>query len=181
MKNILIIGEGGSGKTTLAKRLSELLSFPVLSIDRFKYDESWNRRSREDFMKKLFDEISDQKTPVIFEGIVAISTSDPENVSNYVMLEVLKTCGILCVLEEDMTVRVSRMVDRSIDRHCGTSNDSIKETSAGRARMLMNTIQNSPINRELINMFELVAKRDDNLVLRGNADYIYQRYKNITN
>ncbi len=44
MKRISIIGGGGTGKTTLAIKLGEILSLPVYHIDGIKYLENWKKR-----------------------------------------------------------------------------------------------------------------------------------------
>lgn len=50
-KKILIIGNGGSGKTSLAVKLSSLLKYPVLHLDSIYWVDGWKKNSLEDFEK----------------------------------------------------------------------------------------------------------------------------------
>ncbi|WP_350357200.1 EutP/PduV family microcompartment system protein, partial [Escherichia coli] len=43
MKKILISGNIGSGKTTLCKRLSSLLSIPAYHFDQVAWQPNWKR------------------------------------------------------------------------------------------------------------------------------------------
>ena len=43
MNKIVIIGNSGGGKSTLANRLGELLNIPVLHMDILTHDEYWDR------------------------------------------------------------------------------------------------------------------------------------------
>ncbi len=45
VKRISIIGGGGTGKTTLSLRLSEIFNLPVYHIDGIKYLPEWHKRS----------------------------------------------------------------------------------------------------------------------------------------
>lgn len=45
VKRISIIGGGGTGKTTLSLRLSEIFNLPVYYIDGIKYLPEWHKRS----------------------------------------------------------------------------------------------------------------------------------------
>lgn len=42
MQRIMIVGNGGAGKTVLANRLGRLLAIPVTHLDALRYDSSWN-------------------------------------------------------------------------------------------------------------------------------------------
>ena len=49
MDRIAIIGCGGSGKTVLARRLSDALGLPVTNLDSLYYDDGWNATQMEKF------------------------------------------------------------------------------------------------------------------------------------
>ncbi|GAA1844834.1 topology modulation protein [Asanoa iriomotensis] len=49
MDRIAIVGCGGSGKSTVARRLGRLLDLPVVHLDAVYYDERWNPLSEAEF------------------------------------------------------------------------------------------------------------------------------------
>lgn len=55
MQKIMIIGSGGSGKTTLAKRLGEKLNVPVHHLDNYFWQPGWQETPQIDFVEKQFD------------------------------------------------------------------------------------------------------------------------------
>ncbi len=52
MERIIVIGCGGSGKTTLSHQLGDLLSIPVHHLDRLFWDPGWVKVERNAFFKK---------------------------------------------------------------------------------------------------------------------------------
>ncbi|GIH03705.1 hypothetical protein Rhe02_17720 [Rhizocola hellebori] len=52
MERVAIIGCGGSGKSTIAKRLGALLNLPVSHLDALYYDENWNPLPLAEFAAK---------------------------------------------------------------------------------------------------------------------------------
>lgn len=59
MKNnfnkILIVGNGGSGKTTLSLKLSSLLNIPTLHLDKIYWTDGWNKNNIIDFENHVRD------------------------------------------------------------------------------------------------------------------------------
>ena len=55
MDRILVIGCPGSGKTRLARQLSEKLGLPVVHLDRLWWTGDWENVSREEFDCRLED------------------------------------------------------------------------------------------------------------------------------
>lgn len=50
---ILIIGCAGSGKTTLTKKIKELLNLPVIHMDRFYWRKNWQKINDADWENKV--------------------------------------------------------------------------------------------------------------------------------
>jgi adenylate kinase family enzyme len=48
-RKILIIGCAGSGKTTLAKRLTKLTGLPIIHLDNYYWNENWGKKSDEEW------------------------------------------------------------------------------------------------------------------------------------
>ena len=61
MKRIMIIGGGGSGKSTLSRILSEKTNLPVVHLDRLFWREGWVNIPREEFNILLREELKNDK------------------------------------------------------------------------------------------------------------------------
>ena len=53
----MIIGCCGSGKTTLAKKLSNKLNLPLIHLDKLNWRDNWQNISKEEFDDLLWDEV----------------------------------------------------------------------------------------------------------------------------
>jgi len=49
MKKILVIGSGGAGKSTFAKRLGELLSIEVIHLDALYWQPGWIEPAKQEW------------------------------------------------------------------------------------------------------------------------------------
>jgi len=66
MARIIIIGNGGTGKSTLGDKLSKILNIEVFHLDRMTFLPGWERVPEDEFRKTL-DEVM-QKENWIIEG-----------------------------------------------------------------------------------------------------------------
>ena len=66
MTRIIIIGNGGTGKSTLGDKLSKILNIDVTHLDKITFKPGWIRVDEEEFKKNLTDIIS--KEDWIIEG-----------------------------------------------------------------------------------------------------------------
>ncbi len=55
---VLVVGNGGSGKTWLASRLADVWRVPAIHLDLFRYDETGRQRSDEAFETLTADALS---------------------------------------------------------------------------------------------------------------------------
>ena len=53
MKRVLVIGSGGAGKSTFARRLGERLGLPVIHLDRVYWRAGWVETPKEEWKKKV--------------------------------------------------------------------------------------------------------------------------------
>jgi len=53
MNRIMILGSGGAGKSTLARRLSERLQIDVIYLDQYYWKEHWVESTKEEFKKNV--------------------------------------------------------------------------------------------------------------------------------
>jgi len=53
MKRVLVIGPGGAGKSTLAKRLGELLNLEVLHLDKLYWQSGWIEMPKPEWRKTV--------------------------------------------------------------------------------------------------------------------------------
>jgi|SRR5579884_142009 len=59
MRKIVIVGSPGAGKSTLARKLGELLDIPVIHLDHYFWKENWRKPAsskRQEFIRKKVDE-----------------------------------------------------------------------------------------------------------------------------
>jgi len=66
-KKIAIIGNAGSGKTTLSKKIAQITDLPLKHLDRYFWKPNWQEPNRKEF-KKTHDLLCDQGEWII-EGI----------------------------------------------------------------------------------------------------------------
>ncbi|MBN1329772.1 MAG: AAA family ATPase [Candidatus Heimdallarchaeota archaeon] len=74
MSRIIIIGNAGAGKSTLAVKLSERLAIPVYHLDKLLWKEGWERTPEEEFELKHKELI--MKNEWIIDGVAYKSTFD---------------------------------------------------------------------------------------------------------
>lgn len=55
MKKILVIGSGGSGKSTVATRLGALLDLEVTHLDKLFWQPGWSKRAPEEWLQIVTD------------------------------------------------------------------------------------------------------------------------------
>ena len=53
MKKVLVIGPGGAGKSTLARRLGELLEIDVKHLDRFYWRAGWQEPAKDEWLNTV--------------------------------------------------------------------------------------------------------------------------------
>ena len=58
MERIIIIGCGGAGKSTLARKLGEVLDLPVVHLDKLFWKPNWVEKSNEEFDAPLAQELA---------------------------------------------------------------------------------------------------------------------------
>ena len=64
MKKILVIGSGGSGKSTFATRLGALLDLEVRHLDQLFWQPGWLKPAPEDWLQKV-DELTDRDSWIL--------------------------------------------------------------------------------------------------------------------
>ena len=57
MKRIIVIGTTGSGKSTMANHLAEILDLPVIGLDELIWKPNWELRDRDEYLVMLKEKI----------------------------------------------------------------------------------------------------------------------------
>ena len=57
---IVILGTTGSGKTTLAKRLSHVLQIPAVELDAFRHGPNWTETPDQVFRERVADSLNSE-------------------------------------------------------------------------------------------------------------------------
>ena len=100
MKKIIIIGSGGAGKSTFAKRLSKLTGIEVIHLDRVFWQPNWTKPDKKEWLAKL-EELT-EKDSWIMDGNYDSS------------LEIrLKKCDTVIFLGMPRTVCLYRVLKRA--------------------------------------------------------------------
>ena len=58
MKRVLVIGSGGSGKSTFARRLGAILNLEVKHLDRFYWRAGWTKPAEEEWLRTVRELVS---------------------------------------------------------------------------------------------------------------------------
>ena len=94
MERIVIIGCGGAGKSTLARRLGEKLDIPVVHLDQLWWKPGWVESSREEFDAKLAVELA--KPQWIMDG--NFNRTIPERIARCDTLIYLDFNRVTCLM-----------------------------------------------------------------------------------
>jgi len=125
MKKIYIIGSVGSGKTTLAKRLSSNMNIKMYELDKIVWDDDHGNIKRTDKdILKLFDEIIRQDVWII------------EDVGRNIFVEGLKKADIVYYINLSSIIIYKRCILRWIKQKIGLENYNYKPTIKSLFEML---------------------------------------------
>ena len=89
MKRILIIGAGGSGKTTLARRLAERTGLPLIHLDQLYWHSGWQATPTEEWRSKVDELIAGETW--IMDGNAYTSRPGPRVVDGAERLQAMLT------------------------------------------------------------------------------------------
>lgn len=65
VERIVVVGCSGSGKTTVARRLGEILDYPVLELDAVHHLPGWEERPDEEFRAELEEFVSGHRRWIV--------------------------------------------------------------------------------------------------------------------
>ena len=101
MKRINIIGTSGSGKSTFAKQLAELLSIKYIEMDALFWDRGWQGRKDTDFFSSLKDMITQDAW--VLDGNYTRSTSIKwKNVDTVIWLDYSFWCTFMQLIKRSI-------------------------------------------------------------------------------
>lgn len=83
---VLIIGNVGSGKTTLAKKLSETYNVPYFEIDSIVHDDKNKRKRNEKEQSSIVNKINIENKNYIIEGVLRKNLEFICNLVDYIII-----------------------------------------------------------------------------------------------
>lgn len=162
MKKIYIIGPVGSGKTTLAKKLSDKLNIKYYELDKVVWDDDNGniKRSKEE-INNLFQDIIKNKSWII------------EDVGRSCFILGLKNADIVYYLDLDNFTIYKRCITRWIKQKLRLENYNYKPTIKSLIEMLSwakHDIKNKETKKEYIKTnskkYKILSKKDLKIILK---------------
>jgi adenylate kinase family enzyme len=101
MKRVLVIGSGGAGKSTFARRLGERLGLPVIHLDTFFWRPGWVETPKEEWRRTV-------------EELCARAAWVMDGNFSGTLVERLAACDTVILLDMPRTVCVWRALKRVV-------------------------------------------------------------------
>ncbi len=158
---ILIVGGVGSGKTTLAKYLSNFFNIPYFSIDSIIYDED-NKKREESSQVRIANKINRENKDYIIEGVLRNSLDF-----------LLNICDQIIFLDYSPKVTLKRIKLRYLKQRLGLEKCSYIPDKEMYNNMLM---WNKTFNRDkLMNKLSKYTKKI--LIIKNDKELkVYYKY-----
>lgn len=147
MKKVYIIGAVGTGKTTLAKKMSEKLNIKMYQLDKVVWDDDKGNRKRTD--EEVFD---------IFEKILKQDSWIIEDVGRKKFIEGIKKADMVYYIDLPNFVIYKRCILRWIKQKIGKEEYNYKPTLKGLIQMMKWARQDIKNKDEKINRIKELAK-----------------------
>ena len=104
MKRVLVIGPGGSGKSTFARRLGQLLGIEVKHLDSFYWRAGWTKPSNEDWIRTV-DELIGGESWIIDGNFGGTLTQRVERCDTIIFLDLPRLLCLWRITKRRITYR----------------------------------------------------------------------------
>lgn len=152
---VLITGNVGSGKTTLAKKLSETYNVPYFEIDSIVHDDKNNRKRTEEKQKNEVNKINRENKNYIIEGVLRKNLEFICNLVDYII-----------IFDIDKKVLRKRVKARYIKQKIGLEKANYKPTKEFLNQMYI-WLENYDYNKDK----HLIKKYSNKIIiLRNNKE-----------
>lgn len=148
MEKVYIIGAVGTGKTTLAKKLSEELNIEMYQLDKVVWDDDDGNRKR-----------TDEEVTEIFNEILAKNSWIIEDVGRKKFIEGIRQADIVYYIDLPSFVIYKRCIMRWIKQKIGKEEFNYKPTMKGLIQMMRWAHQDIKNKSEKINRIKENAKK----------------------
>lgn len=148
MEKVYIIGAVGTGKTTLAKKLSEELNIEMHQLDKVVWDDDDGNRKR-----------TDEEVTEIFNEILAKNSWIIEDVGRKKFIEGIRQADIVYYIDLPSFVIYKRCIMRWIKQKIGKEEFNYKPTMKGLIQMMRWAHQDIKNKSEKINRIKENAKK----------------------
>lgn len=110
MNRIVVLGNGGSGKSELSRKLSSRTGLPVIHLDPLFWRPGWNAGSRDEFRRDLDEAVAGERW-IIDGNFVSAGDARFERADTAIFLDLPRRICLMRALGRSLRDRRSRRPD----------------------------------------------------------------------
>jgi adenylate kinase family enzyme len=163
MRRVLVIGSGGSGKSTFSLRLGERLGLEVIHLDKVYWRPGWVEMPKDEWMRKV-EELCGREAWVMdgnYSGTLDVR---------------LAACDTVIFLDQPRAVCMWRVLKRSVRYRRSTRPDMAEDCPERINLKFLQWVWTYPMRRRPMILARLGEIADDKRVVRLRSDAEVKRF-----